>query len=171
MTSHLSAYSSLSQNLSQKLQTPHPTSDNSINPPNNSENNKSLSDHFLLHSQGQSLDTHNNQPQNMFTPQPLTITCPQCYRQFDSGPFFWYHFSVEHSNLFSSNPLNSLGNINPLNSPQLPSQPISTPLNSNPLNSLIQHNDQQVGQNESQQNYINSSLGGFGLSHHINPAI
>ena len=43
----------------------------------------------------------------------LTLTCPQCYRQFDSAPFFWYHVSVEH-NIYSS--FNSLNPLNPLNS-------------------------------------------------------
>ena len=43
----------------------------------------------------------------------LTLTCPQCYRQFDSAPFFWYHVSVEH-NIYSS--FNTLNPLNPLNS-------------------------------------------------------
>ena len=43
----------------------------------------------------------------------LTLTCPQCYRQFDSAPFFWYHVSVEH-NIYSS--FNTLNPLNPLSS-------------------------------------------------------
>ena len=108
----------------------------------------------------------------------VSITCPQCYRQFDSGPIFWYHFSMEHSNLL--NPLNSLANINPLNqTPLNPPQPVTgiNPLNaSQPVTGLpdLNHN-QNINQilnqqNNPDQNYLNQTLG-FGLPHHINPAI
>lgn len=107
----------------------------------------------------------------------VSITCPQCYRQFDSGPIFWYHFSMEHSNLL--NPLNSLANINPLNqSPLNQPQPQTAinPLNASQPTGLpdLNHN-QNINhilnqQNNPDQNYLNQTLG-FGLPHHINPAI
>ena len=119
------------------------------------------------------------------------ITCPQCYRQFDSGPVFWCHFSMEHSNLLS--PFNSLNPLNQLGSATSQATPLTTqggvPLGSslnpqiNPLglqgsdNSLLagmgghlpgqlsepQGSDPNPNHNQT-QNYLNS---GFGLPQHI----
>lgn len=183
LPSHLTSFSNLSHKLNNS------TSSTSDTPSNIPLDPKNLSDHFLsshqehqltpnLHQQAAAAaatTTHNYAPQNMFTPQPLarTITCPQCPRQFDSGPLFWYHFSVEHLNQLSSTTptlnFNSFANINPLNS-HLPSQPALNPLN--PLNSSDpSHQNNPVQSSDNSQNYINSTIGGFGLPHHINPAI
>ena len=122
------------------------------------------------------------------------ITCPQCYRQFDSGPVFWCHFSMEHSNLLnpfnSLNPLNQLGSaastqanpLSPHGGAPLGSASLNGPLNPLGLgsqgatdNSLLaagmgghlpgQLSETSQGSDPNQtQNYLNT---GFGLPQHI----
>jgi len=99
----------------------------------------------------------------------LTLTCPQCYRQFDSAPFFWYHVSVEH-NIYSS--FNTLNPLNPLNSngsgvaqTQQVVATSSSGLHHLPMNHQIHNTNPDPDQARSAPlDHFN-----FGL-HHLNPA-
>jgi len=94
----------------------------------------------------------------------LTLTCPQCYRQFDSAPFFWYHVSVEH-NIYSS--FNSLNPLNPLNSNGAQTVNTQQGLHHLPMNHTL-HNNPSNDQNDSRL-MSSSDHFNFGLPH-INPA-
>ena len=107
-------------NTTQALQNDYNPLTNSLNQQNLGLTTPNVSQHQMLH-QNQSLLNNQYSATNITSSSAsstaqsggLTLTCPQCYRQFDSAPFFWYHVSVEH-NIYSS--FNSLNPLNPLSS-------------------------------------------------------